>query len=354
MDEEESLLKLIRESPDDDRPRLAYADWVERDGDAPRAEFIRVQCKLSSTDLSDSDRQFLMEREHVLLTENHVKWAGYFSTRISEWVFKRGFVEQVGLNLEASAEEILGVWQRAPLRHLRDTSQICNLEGFVAALPFMQHLTGLEFWTIYAVKGPLVRKMLAAPQLSGLRTLILHHDRNGNMIDDRILVKALHSPLRSNLEELAVNVDGMWRGPSNDVLRAIAESPYLRNLRQLNLSSAGDKGNNPELLVESIERLADSANLDGLEVLDLRGTHAKAEVWQAILSMPQLPRLKKLYMCEATEVTTPWIPIIGYLAEMPAWRTAFDERVSCIDWETRFIDPFNGGVWNGLTGTDRV
>jgi hypothetical protein len=34
--------------------------------------------------------------------------------------------------------------------------------------------------------------------------------------------------------ELAVNVDGTWRGPSRGILKAIAKSPYLRKLKKVN------------------------------------------------------------------------------------------------------------------------
>jgi uncharacterized protein (TIGR02996 family) len=42
-----SLLAAILEAPDDDAPRLVYADWLEEQGDADRAEFIRLQCRLA-------------------------------------------------------------------------------------------------------------------------------------------------------------------------------------------------------------------------------------------------------------------------------------------------------------------
>src|SRR5690242_11888457 len=42
--EEEQLLRSIFESPEDDDPRLVYADWLESRGDAARAMFIRAQC----------------------------------------------------------------------------------------------------------------------------------------------------------------------------------------------------------------------------------------------------------------------------------------------------------------------
>lgn len=42
------FIRTILENPDDDGPRLVYADWLEEDGRAERAEFIRLQIKLST------------------------------------------------------------------------------------------------------------------------------------------------------------------------------------------------------------------------------------------------------------------------------------------------------------------
>jgi len=47
MTERDAFLQAIRDSPDDDTPRLVFADWLTENGDADRAEFIRVQCELA-------------------------------------------------------------------------------------------------------------------------------------------------------------------------------------------------------------------------------------------------------------------------------------------------------------------
>src|SRR5262245_14035787 len=46
MNHEKAFLAAIRANPDDEAPRLVYADWLEERGDA-RAEFIRLQAALS-------------------------------------------------------------------------------------------------------------------------------------------------------------------------------------------------------------------------------------------------------------------------------------------------------------------
>lgn len=43
--EELALMEAIHADPRNDAPRLAYADWLEREGESLHAEFIRLQCQ---------------------------------------------------------------------------------------------------------------------------------------------------------------------------------------------------------------------------------------------------------------------------------------------------------------------
>lgn len=47
MTDERSLLDAILAHPDEDMPRLMYADWLQEHGQDERAEFIRVQIELA-------------------------------------------------------------------------------------------------------------------------------------------------------------------------------------------------------------------------------------------------------------------------------------------------------------------
>ena len=42
-----AFLNAIHDNPDDDTPRLVYADWLEEHGEPDRAEFIRVGVELA-------------------------------------------------------------------------------------------------------------------------------------------------------------------------------------------------------------------------------------------------------------------------------------------------------------------
>lgn len=46
MTDGEALLKAILAHPEEDTPRLVYADWLQENGQEERAEFIRLQIKI--------------------------------------------------------------------------------------------------------------------------------------------------------------------------------------------------------------------------------------------------------------------------------------------------------------------
>lgn len=58
MNDRAAFLAAIREAPDDDAPRLIYADWLDENGEAERAEFVRVQCELARLDIKLRGQQF--------------------------------------------------------------------------------------------------------------------------------------------------------------------------------------------------------------------------------------------------------------------------------------------------------
>jgi uncharacterized protein (TIGR02996 family) len=47
-----AFIRAILDAPDDDVPRLVYADWLDERGDAARSEFVRVQCELATCQLA--------------------------------------------------------------------------------------------------------------------------------------------------------------------------------------------------------------------------------------------------------------------------------------------------------------
>src|SRR5262245_25134410 len=89
-----AFLAAICERPEDDTARLVYADWLDDNGDAPRAEFIRTQVRLTSMPPYHPETIDLEEIALDLLAEHRSAWVAH----LPEWVrearltFRRGFV----------------------------------------------------------------------------------------------------------------------------------------------------------------------------------------------------------------------------------------------------------------------
>ena len=90
-----ALLRTVLDHPDDDTPRLVYADWLEEHGDPARAEFIRLQCRIAEREngaaVPESDPDAARARE--LEVAHKARWrAELGSVRgVSWWDCRRGF-----------------------------------------------------------------------------------------------------------------------------------------------------------------------------------------------------------------------------------------------------------------------
>src|SRR6516162_529357 len=92
------FLEAILENPDDDTPRLVYADWLDERGDsasAARAEFIRVQCALAGEHLSVRRRAVLEQCQQRYLEQYGREWTRPVRRLLHGWTFCRGFIDEV-------------------------------------------------------------------------------------------------------------------------------------------------------------------------------------------------------------------------------------------------------------------
>jgi uncharacterized protein (TIGR02996 family) len=122
MTHDDTFLQAIRSSPDDDTPRLVYADWLEEHGQSDRAAFIRVQCRLALLPEGDPRRPELEARERGLLQEHGEEWTAPLRGLVDAWTFRRGFVEEITFYREPPpavlAAVLAAVCAVAPIRNV--------------------------------------------------------------------------------------------------------------------------------------------------------------------------------------------------------------------------------------------
>src|SRR5262245_23124110 len=120
----DALLAAVCEQPDNDHPRLIYADWLEEhgdDADRDRAAFIRLQIEAKNP-ATDLDRLCeLRRREKALLEQYAATWQKPFAAAHKPF-FERGFVANVTLSLDALLRRGKRFFEAAPLQYLHLTS----------------------------------------------------------------------------------------------------------------------------------------------------------------------------------------------------------------------------------------
>jgi uncharacterized protein (TIGR02996 family) len=237
-DEQKSLWAAIRETPEDDAPRLVYSDWLKKHGEADRAEFIRVQCALA---LLGPDRRKLEPREKTLLADHGDRWLAPFreilrgsnpSDREDGWLdrlaFRRGFVNYQHFGLEsarrlaAAGDTVEPVDQVFVLEcgaHYRHESvvEIARWHGAGCMLGLSVARGGDRD----------IAAIVRSKHLRNLRYLGVWHGK----VSDGGMAKLAAWPFAAALHSVDLKDN-----PITDVgAFALAESPYIRPLRRLDL-----------------------------------------------------------------------------------------------------------------------
>ncbi len=240
MNHEPALLRAICETPEDDTPRLVYADWLEDNSQAARGEFIRVQCRLDRLSPDDPTRPALLEREKKLLRGNRQRWQADKPAWAGKGDFHRGFLvprlkERVDRFLQRDAEElypfplwcftltaarghVAGLAQSPLLRRAVELKlTACDIAGEVETLAASPHLENV------AILG--LRALLSRLRVRRLRAL----DLGGNFLDNASADALAESPLLESVEELDLTFNRLLDAAGV----ALARSPYLGNLEEL-------------------------------------------------------------------------------------------------------------------------
>jgi uncharacterized protein (TIGR02996 family) len=242
VSEEKALIGSVIATPEDDAPRLVYADWLEEHGRAERAELIRVQCELSR--LRHGSPEYLQRgekleaREAELLQAHRDEWAAELQlppNRHTSCWFKRGMVGEVWCSVRYFREHGATILAAAPVEVvcLRRTTPR-NLAG-LASHPDFPRVRGVRF-LMGETPADTVSHFLQTVPVEHLQTLTL---------------------------TTSFTTARGGQGRNVALATAIARCPGLLGLRRLRLRHAevGDAG---------ALALAGSPFLAGLELLDLR------------------------------------------------------------------------------------
>lgn len=358
-DDERRLLDAILESPDDDAPRLVYADWLQSRGD-PRGELIQLQCQLASAP-DDDRRRAIRITENKLLKEHGDGWTKPLFKRLPlprefvkyEFEFVRGFIEHATITLD-TVSKLDTLLEVAPLiRSLRITGnggiatpiQKPELDGALTN-PSFRRLRTLEL-TLGGAGNLLAHEVADADTLTNLRTLKIGASVWGEqaqwfgrpaeelVLDDAGAIALAASPHLANVEHLDLDSNRIGiRG-----VHAIARGAW--KLRTLVLShNAIDAGAEivglaaaPTARTDKNSRLAAALAgpaLQTLEVLGLTAIPFAPEDIGELAACPTLANLRELDL-ERCHLGVPGITAMCKTFALPALRRLRLERNNLCD-----------------------
>ena len=147
MTEYEALLAAILATPDDDLPRLVFADWLEENGDPDRAEFIRVHIARWRTKEENRYPRPMKARIAQLLAEHESIWRSElpYLPGVTWGRYWRGFISEAKFSSpEAFVKHAAAAFSATPIQMVQLSGLGLEMGEAVCRLPQLTGLYGLR------------------------------------------------------------------------------------------------------------------------------------------------------------------------------------------------------------------
>jgi uncharacterized protein (TIGR02996 family) len=303
--QDRAFLDAIIEDPEDDTPRLVYADWLDEQGESERAELIRLQIELPKLLEKTRRQRELEQREKQLVPEQLAAWCRQLKLKEDEIGLQRGFPEWVCLTPGQFCRHAIDLVRQTPFLELNlcDPFSRAGMKR-LADCEQLEHVRRLNL-SRCEVDADVLEALLASKYLTQVRTLNL---QACSLSCDAVLaVLAAAAPRLPSLEHLDLRENRL----EDEHLVPLLASPLVAQLKQLRLAYHNRISNS------TLERLAAAPSLARLEHLEVDSRSVSAGGLKALLKAPTLTNLKHLELGGA-RVGNPGAHL---LAESPASRS---------------------------------
>ena len=195
MDAEESkLFQTVLADPDNDAPRLMYADFLEKHGNVKQAEFIRRQIRAADEYPTGEADEYWQNKIWEVRYGNDALFAGAIKDLVKEYDFYRGFVAHVELNAADFLARSKQLFQLAPIEFVSFNQAKPHLEKIIHE-PALQKLHAIAL-SGNDLEDDDVKRLFGSPYLTGLRWLDLSHNNLGESSAEAIASSAYSQQLR--------------------------------------------------------------------------------------------------------------------------------------------------------------
>ncbi|VTT99706.1 Repeat-companion domain protein OS=Isosphaera pallida (strain ATCC 43644 / DSM 9630 / IS1B) GN=Isop_0537 PE=4 SV=1 [Gemmataceae bacterium] len=237
----EAFLRAIFDAPDDDTPRLVYADFLQENGEDVRAELIRVQCELARLDDDcDPGRWAALEERNQWLSQAAVPWdevpTGNGVT-FNRGLWRESFAEGVAVTAEdldnplKFREWVVRVnpaWYGETKLYVRPSVRPLKHFGQgMWALPFLSQVSGWDLSGHTEI-------FEYPPENEYFQAFYAYH--SGDLVINPVVTtSAVDSLVRHRGASRIATLDLRNNNLDNDAARALLRSPYLDNLQRVRL-----------------------------------------------------------------------------------------------------------------------
>lgn len=307
----DALYQAICAAPDEDTPRLAFADLVDETGDSIRAGFIRTQIELARVPEYDPLWAKCRQVDPNAISGwamAHTLPAKPVGFSWQSFAFHRGFPWRIGIrHVDDFVERGGDLYATAPIQavdfHPRHRPDLVAL----AACPHLGRLRRLEF-TLSRFDAEEVTPLGESPHATGLTELAFEShavtpDGLEALTGSPLFRRLVAVELKANVIPPALLVDALAVAQDHGALRRLKLSmceitqhdaahlfalPVMQGLEHLDLSD------NHRLGPEGIESLAERGAVRGLEVLKLEKTFLGVPGVRALVQTSGLSGLRWL------------------------------------------------------------
>lgn len=228
MSDYHAFLRHMLETPEDEVARLVFADWLEEQDQSLRAEFIRLSVQWANAS-NDFEKKAIAERRDQLLTQHWEAVSGGLPPgRAGRYRFDLGLPVRVDLTGVEAIEFAKAIFNAYPIPQLG--LRRFHLQAHeISISSWLRHVQEIHFPYEHQFRGYAVATMLGSPYLMNLRRLDLRGLGETGVLCEALAGQARMYRLRS------INLSGA--GVHGFALRSLCECPSLVNVEELDLSN---------------------------------------------------------------------------------------------------------------------
>jgi uncharacterized protein (TIGR02996 family) len=362
----DALRQAVLASPDDDLPRLVFADYLEETGDADRAAFIRAQIELAKTPEYEPFAVLCRTRRREWVTgdiwedalphlprRGSVRWARHPFHKGFGWALESTFLPDT----DQATYRLLPL---EPIGELHLGTAILDQWREFAASPWLPRIRSLALTGLSSPNEPL-RCLRESPYTTGLTSLRLETTNFPSI--PIILEELFAAPLGKQLTSLSMR---HGYGSADETLEAITQNGPV-NLTDFDLYHMGfgpsaarvlaDSGlagqtevlrlNGNPLMQAGMAILATAA--DRFRVLDLTETMLDTKAVEPLAQSPSFNSLRRLVLA-GNKLNTDGVKMLARSPHLAGLRSLGLANTHCDNAAVRYVT--RGTFWPNLVELD--